>query len=105
MIEDIKEIVAGYYGLKPADLERRTKERYFSQPRQVAIWICREVTGAGWGTLASAFGLTSRSAQEAHDTIARGENEELKRTACLIRNVIISDLDRKRQKILQGRVH
>lgn len=67
MIDVIKETVAGYYGLKPEDLTRKTKERYFSQPRQIAIYLCRDLTGAGWSTLGREFGMNPRSAQGAYE--------------------------------------
>jgi len=37
--------VAGFYGLKPAQLKSKTNARRISQPRQIAMYICKHAAG------------------------------------------------------------
>jgi chromosomal replication initiator protein len=37
--------VAGYYGLKPAQLKSKSNARRISQPRQIAMYICKHTAG------------------------------------------------------------
>jgi chromosomal replication initiator protein len=48
--------VAGYYGLKPAQLKAKSNTRRIAQPRQVAMYICKEVTGLSLPQIGKDFG-------------------------------------------------
>jgi chromosomal replication initiator protein len=48
--------VAGYYGLKPAQLKAKSNTRRIAQPRQIAMYICKEVTGLSLPQIGKDFG-------------------------------------------------
>jgi chromosomal replication initiator protein len=48
--------VAGYYGLKPAQLKAKSNTRRIVQPRQIAMYICKEVTGLSLPQIGKDFG-------------------------------------------------
>jgi chromosomal replication initiator protein len=48
--------VAAYYGLKPAQLKSKNNARRISQPRQIAMYICKEVTGLSLPQIGKDFG-------------------------------------------------
>ena len=48
--------VAGYFGLKPTQLKSKNNARRISQPRQIAMYICKEVTGLSLPQIGKDFG-------------------------------------------------
>ena len=48
--------VAAYFGLKPAQLKSKNNARRISQPRQVAMYICKEVSGLSLPQIGKDFG-------------------------------------------------
>jgi chromosomal replication initiator protein len=48
--------VAGYFGLKPAQLKSKNNARRISQPRQIAMYVCKEVTGLSLPQIGKDFG-------------------------------------------------
>jgi chromosomal replication initiator protein len=54
--EMIIRAVAGYYGLKPAQLKSKNNSRRIAQPRQIAMYICKEVTGLSLPQIGKDFG-------------------------------------------------
>jgi chromosomal replication initiator protein len=48
--------VASYFGLKPTQLKSKNNARRISQPRQVAMYICKEVTGLSLPQIGKDFG-------------------------------------------------
>jgi chromosomal replication initiator protein len=52
----IMRAVAGYYGLKPAQLKTKNNSRRIALPRQVAMYICKEVTGLSLPQIGKDFG-------------------------------------------------
>ncbi len=54
--EMIIRAVAGYYGLKPAQLKSKNNSRRIAQPRQIAMYICKEVTDLSLPQIGKDFG-------------------------------------------------
>ncbi|BDG03517.1 chromosomal replication initiator protein DnaA [Anaeromyxobacter oryzae] len=54
-IERIQEEVAGYYGLTVAKLTSASREQKIALPRQVAMWLCRELAKETLQSIAEKF--------------------------------------------------
>lgn len=55
-VEFIQKVVAEQFGLKVADLKSDKRLKNFVQARQVAIWICRDMTKASYPDIGAKFG-------------------------------------------------
>lgn len=55
-IDNIQKTVADYYKMKVADLFSKKRTRNIVRPRQVAMWLCKEVTPHSYPTIGDAFG-------------------------------------------------
>ncbi len=55
-IEDIQRRVTEYYGLRPGELSTRTNARRITHPRQVAMYLSRQLTGHSTTEIGRAFG-------------------------------------------------
>jgi len=55
-MESIQKTVADYYKIKVADLFSKKRTRAIARPRQVAMWLCREVTTHSFPEIGDAFG-------------------------------------------------
>ncbi|MBS1189874.1 MAG: dnaA [Rhodocyclaceae bacterium] len=55
-IENIQKTIADYYKIKVADLFSKKRTRAIARPRQVAMWLCREVTTHSFPEIGDAFG-------------------------------------------------
>ena len=55
-IEGIQKTVSDYYKIKLADLFSKKRTRAIARPRQVAMWLCREVTSHSFPEIGDAFG-------------------------------------------------
>jgi len=55
-IPNIIKIVAGYYGLKVADIKSKRRTRDISEPRQIAMFLCREHTKSSLPEIGRQFG-------------------------------------------------
>lgn len=55
-IENIQKTTADYYKIKVADLFSKKRTRAIARPRQVAMWLCREVTTHSFPEIGDAFG-------------------------------------------------
>jgi chromosomal replication initiator protein len=47
---------AAYFGLKPSQLKSKNNARRISQPRQIAMHVCKEVTGLSLPQIGKDFG-------------------------------------------------
>ena len=65
----IIEIVADEYEITPEDIKRSSKSRKFSYPRQVVMYLCRQMIGDNLQTIADSVGVTN------HTTIMYGINK------------------------------
>ena len=55
-VELIQKTVAEHFGLKVADLKSEKRFKAFVQARQIAIWLCRDMTTASYPDIGSRFG-------------------------------------------------
>ena len=65
----IIEIVADEYEITPEDIKSSSKSRKFSYPRQVVMYLCRQMIGNNLQTIAESVGVTN------HTTIMYGINK------------------------------
>lgn len=55
-LDSIQKTVADYYKLKVADMFSKKRSRNLARPRQVAMWLAKELTPASLPTIGEAFG-------------------------------------------------
>ncbi|MDR3579570.1 MAG: chromosomal replication initiator protein DnaA [Oryzomonas sp.] len=55
-IELIQKAVADHFGIKTADLKSEKRQKNLVQARQIAIWLCRDMTKASYPDIGSKFG-------------------------------------------------
>ncbi len=55
-IENIQRKVADYYKIKISDLGSQSRKRNITRPRQVAMWLCKELTNRSLPEIGAAFG-------------------------------------------------
>ncbi|MEO5365158.1 MAG: chromosomal replication initiator protein DnaA [Magnetococcus sp. WYHC-3] len=55
-VEDIQKTVAAYYKIRPADLRSAKRTRLFSHPRQVAMFLCKQLTKHSYPEIGQMFG-------------------------------------------------
>ncbi len=55
-IKSIQEIVAEYFGITMADLVGKRRDQRVVRPRQVAMYLCKEMIGASYPEIGSQFG-------------------------------------------------
>jgi chromosomal replication initiator protein len=78
-IDNIQKTVADYYKMKVAELFSKKRTRAIARPRQVAMWLCREVTSHSFPEIGDAFGgrdhTTVIHAVKTIDSLRIKENE------------------------------
>ena len=55
-VELIQKVVADHFGLKVADLKSDKRLKSFVQARQIAVWICRDMTSSSYPDIGQRFG-------------------------------------------------
>jgi chromosomal replication initiator protein len=55
-VELIQKTVAEHFGLKVTDLKSEKRLKAFVQARQIAIWLCRDMTSASYPDIGARFG-------------------------------------------------
>ena len=55
-MDNIQKTVGDYYKIKVAELFSKKRTRAIARPRQVAMWLCREVTSHSFPEIGDAFG-------------------------------------------------
>ena len=55
-IEDIQNKVSEYYQIRPADIRSNKRARQFSNPRQVAMYLCKRLTKHSFPEIGKQFG-------------------------------------------------
>ncbi len=55
-VEMIQKFVANYFHLKPIELKSRNNSKHISFPRQVAMYLCKRLTGKSLPAIGGAFG-------------------------------------------------
>lgn len=75
----IQKTTADYYKIKVADFFSKKRTRAIARPRQVAMWLCREVTSHSFPEIGDAFGgrdhTTVIHAVKTIDSLRTKENE------------------------------
>ena len=78
-IDNIQKTVSDYYKIKVAELFSKKRTRAIARPRQVAMWLCREVTTHSYPEIGDAFGgrdhTTVIHAVKTIDSLRLKENE------------------------------
>ncbi|MBI4445612.1 MAG: chromosomal replication initiator protein DnaA [Acidobacteria bacterium] len=55
-VELIQKIVAEHFSLKPSDLKAKNNSRRISEPRQIAMFLCKELVGSSLPQIGKDFG-------------------------------------------------
>ena len=55
-IEVVQKFVSNFYQLKPADLKSRNNSKSVTQPRQIAMYLCKSLTSASLPHIGKSFG-------------------------------------------------
>ncbi|MBF0195330.1 MAG: chromosomal replication initiator protein DnaA [Magnetococcales bacterium] len=55
-IDEIQRTVAAYYKITPQDLRSNKRSRLFSHPRQVAMYLCKQLTDSSYPIIGKMFG-------------------------------------------------
>jgi len=78
-VKDIKKVVASHFGIPVSKIDSEERTRTFSRPRQIAIYICREMTGLSFPKIADVFSKDYSTVHYAYKTIANEveKNDEL----------------------------
>lgn len=81
--DDVMRAVAEYYDVSVEDLKSNKRQRSISVPRQVSMYLCREVAGASLITIGKAFNRD-------HSTVMHGcdKVEEEMKVSPQLRNLI-----------------
>jgi chromosomal replication initiator protein len=66
--EDVQKAVAGYFRLKISDLKSSTRTKAVVVPRQIAMYLCRQLTNLSLMEIAEAFG------RQDHTTVLHANN-------------------------------
>ena len=78
-IDNIQKTVADYYKIKVADFFSKKRTRAIARPRQLAMWLCREVTSHSYPEIGDAYGgrdhTTVIHAVKTIDSLRLKENE------------------------------
>ncbi len=60
-IDDVKSITAGYFNIALSELISNKKQRVYSYPRQMAMYLCRKYTDSSFKQIGDAFGNKDHS--------------------------------------------
>lgn len=78
-MDNIQKTVSDYYKIKVSELFSKKRTRAIARPRQVAMWLCREVTSHSFPEIGDAFGgrdhTTVIHAVKTIDTLRIKDNE------------------------------
>ncbi|MBF0161184.1 MAG: chromosomal replication initiator protein DnaA, partial [Magnetococcales bacterium] len=55
-VEEIQKRVAEYYQVRPLDLRSSKRARQFSHPRQIAMYLCKQLTKQSFPEIGRQFG-------------------------------------------------
>ena len=78
-VENIQKTVADYFKIKVADLFSKKRSRQIARPRQVAMWLAKNLTSQSYPSIGEAFGgrdhTTVLHAVRTIDTLRAKDNE------------------------------
>jgi len=76
--KDVKKVVANYFSITIPDIDSEERSRALSMPRQIAIYLCRELTDLSFPKIANVFKKDYLTVHHAYkkikDEIASNEN-------------------------------
>jgi len=80
-IKDIKKVVAAYFNISLSDLDSEDRSRSLSTPRQIAMYLSRELTDVSFPKIADAFKKDYSTIQHGYKKIKKeiGINDHLKK--------------------------
>ena len=80
-IKDIKKTVANYFNISVSSIDSEERTRSLSTPRQVAMYLCRELTNVSYQKIAEAFKKDYSTVNYAHKKITSdiSTNDHLKK--------------------------
>ncbi|MDU5683894.1 MAG: chromosomal replication initiator protein DnaA [Veillonella sp.] len=85
-IESIQNFVSSYFNIKKQDLLGKKRKAQFAFPRQVAMYLCRDMINESYPQIAAAFSRDHTTILHAYDKITKEieRNEEIKQklTTC-----------------------
>jgi len=55
-VDEIQKVVSERFQIKPADLKSRRRTKTIVQPRQISMYLCRELTGLSFPEIGKSFG-------------------------------------------------
>lgn len=78
-MELIQQVVTNYFKIKQEDLIAKKRTRNITYPRQIAMYLCRELTETSLPRIGEIFGGRDHTTViHAHDKISRERNEDAK---------------------------
>ena len=86
-VKDIKKVVAVHYGISVSSIDSEERTRSLSRPRQIAMYLCRELTGISFPKLADLFKKDNATVQYGYKKIRDelGINEDLNAIVTVLR--------------------
>jgi chromosomal replication initiator protein len=93
-MEDIQEVVSNWFHVKISDLKSRRRSKTLVHPRQIAMYLCRELTDASYPEIGRHFGGKD------HTTIIHACRQVTK--ARESDSALHATLDGLKEKILRG---
>ena len=69
--KDIKKVVANYFGITVSAIDSDERTRALSMPRQIAMYLCREMTGLSFPKIAEVFKKDYSTVHHAYDKIKK----------------------------------
>ena len=70
-LESIQRLVAEHYDIRLGDMTSKQRPQNIAFPRQVAMYLCREMTGQSLPAIGNAFGRTHATVLHAHRLIGQ----------------------------------
>ena len=89
----IQRVVAEHYQISTEDIKSKKKDHFISHPRQVAMFLCREMLGATQKQIGASFGGRDHTTFiHAYNKITHGltENEKLQQDVEQIRRILLT---------------
>lgn len=92
-IETIQDVVSTYFNIKKQDLLGKKRKAQFAFPRQIAMYLCRDVVNESYPQIAQAFSRDHTTILHAYDKISKeiDKNQELKQQILEIKEKLNSN--------------
>ena len=81
-MESIQNFVSSYFNIKSKTYSERSEKAQFAFPRQIAMYLCRDMINESYPQIAAAFSRDHTTILHAYDKITKEieQNEETKTT-------------------------